>query len=92
MNIPGFGKMFKSADEQLDPVPTPEAFTRVVGLLSARYDLTVFEAILAICEHNDREPDSVKMLLTPKLRLALLDEASNKNLLKVKDFLSHRLG
>lgn len=92
MIISGFGKMFKSKDEQLDLVPTPEAFTRVVSLLTARYDLSHFEAILTLCDHYDREYESVKPLLTPKLRLALLDEMSERRLLKDRSFLQHKLG
>ena len=92
MIVPGFGKMFKAADEQLELVPTPENFTRVVTTLVHRYQLTHFDAIMELCDYYDREYESVKTLLTSKLKLELLDEMSRRRLLKDKTYLSHRLG
>ena len=92
MNITGFGNLFKSVDEQLDPVPTPENFARVVVLIVERYHLTHFDAIMALCDHEHREYESVKTLLTPKIKLALLNELSGLRLLKDRSFLQHKLG
>lgn len=92
MHITGFGNMFRSPDEQLDPVPTPENFTRVVTLLVERYRLTHFDAIMALCDHENREYESVKNLLTPKVKLALMNELSCLRLLKDRSFLQHKLG
>lgn len=84
--------MFQLVDEQLENVPTPEQFTRVVETLVRRYELTYFEAILNLCEHYDREYESVKGLLTPKLKTALLEEMSERRLLKDNSYLKHKLG
>lgn len=93
MHIAGYGKMFKSIDEQLDAIPTPEAFTQVVLLLVARYGLSHFDAILELCERHEREYESIRPLLTPTLKLALLEESSRLRLLRDSDtFLSHKLG
>lgn len=92
MRVAGFGRMFSRPDEQLDGVPTPENFTRVVDTLVRRYRLSYFEAIMELCEHHDREYESVKSLLTPKLKLALLEELSERRLLKDRSFIQQRLG
>ena len=68
MNVPGYGEMFQHADEQLSSVPTPQEFTQVVLTLVRRYQLSYFDAIIELCEHYDREYESVKSLLTPKLK------------------------
>jgi len=88
----GFGNMFELPDEQLDPIPSPENFARVVTLIVARYHLTHFDAIMALCDHGNREYESVKTLLTPKIKLALLNELSSLRLLKDRSFLQHKLG
>jgi hypothetical protein len=92
MNVPGYGKMFQRDDEQLGSVPTPQEFTRVVQTLVRRYQLSHFDAIVELCEHYDREYESVKGLLTPKLKLALMEEMSGKKLLKDNSYLQHKLG
>ena len=84
--------MFRQPDEQLAAVPTPEDFTRVVGVLVHRYRMGYFDAILELCEHYEREYTSVKELMTPKLKLALTEELAQRRLLKDKNFLSERLG
>lgn len=84
--------MFVAQDEQLDPVPTPENFTMVVDTLVQRYQLSYFEAIMELCDFHEREYESVKSLLTPKLKLALMEEMSEKRLLKDKSYLLHKLG
>lgn len=91
-SVAGFGKMFLTPDEQLDSVPTPESFTLVVELLVRRYELTYFEAIMELCDYYDREYESIKPLLTPKLKVALLEEMSEKRLLKDNTFFQHKLG
>lgn len=88
----GFGKMWRQPDEQLEAIPTPESFARVVSVIASRYRLTHFDAIVELCTHYDREFDSVKPLLSPKLKLALLEEVSQKRLLKDRSFLAHKLG
>jgi len=84
--------MFCQGDEQLSAVPTPAEFTRVVHTLVRRYRISYFDAIIELCEHYDREYESVKGLLTPKLKLALLEELSNKKLLKDNSYLQDKLG
>lgn len=94
-NIRQFGLMFQQSDEQLpslDAEITPEAFTRVVLTLVRRYNISYFDAILEVCDHYDREYESVKALLTPKLKLALTEELSQRRLLKDKTFLLDKLG
>lgn len=92
MALIGYGKMFIRADEQLDGVPTSEHFTRVVELLVSRYELSYFDAIMALCDYHDREYESVKKLLTSKLKMALMEEMSHKRLLKDKSYLQDKLG
>lgn len=82
MTLNSFGKMFKLKDEQLDPVPTPENFTLVVMTLAKRYGITHFEAILEICEHYDREFESVNALLSPRLTQILTEETAALKLLR----------
>ena len=91
-NVSGYGKMFQRGDEQLGTVPTPQEFTRVVQTLVRRYQLSHFDAIIELCEHYDREYESVKSLLTPKLKLALMEEMSGKKLLKDNSYLQDKLG
>lgn len=74
--------MFTHPDERLSAVPTPEEFTRLVVLLVWRYDLTYFEAIQLLCDYYDREYESVRALLTPRLRDELQRELTGKHLLK----------
>lgn len=89
----GFGKLFDQDDEKLSSIPTPEEFTRVVETLVWRYDMSYFEAIQELCDYHDREYESVKSLLTPKLKLALMQETAKRNLLKDnKTFLQQQLG
>lgn len=88
----GYGKMFTQPDEQLDQVPTPEQFTRIVDTLVRRYELSYFDAIMALCDHNDREYESVKKLLTSKLKVALMEEMARKRLLKDNSYLQDKLG
>lgn len=92
MNVSGYGKLFRRDDEQLSSVPTPQEFTRVVQTLVRRYQLSHFDAIIELCDHYDREYDSVKSLLTPKLKLALMEEMAGKKLLKDNSFLQDKLG
>lgn len=92
MNVPGYGKMFVNEDEKLAGVPTPREFTKVVETLVRRYRLSYFEAIMALCDHHDREYESVKSLMTPKLKMALLEEMSDRKLLKDNSYLQHKLG
>lgn len=90
-----FGKMFKQSDEQLpelDAKITPEIFTRIVQTIVSRYGISYFDAIMELCEHYDREYESVKSLLTPKLKLALMEEMSQRRLLKDNSFLLDKLG
>jgi len=87
-----FGNMFLKADEQLDTVPNAESFSRVVMLLATRYELSYLDAIMEICNHYDREIESVKSLITPKLKLILTEEAARNRLLKDRTFLLDRLG
>lgn len=89
---PNFTTMFTLPDEQLESVPTPESFTRVIDVLVRRYQLSYFDAILELCEHYEREYESVKPLLTPKLKLALTEEVAQRRLLKDKTFLLDKLG
>jgi hypothetical protein len=87
--------MFTAPDEQLptmDATITPEIFTRVILTLVRRYQITHFEAILELCEHYQRDYESVKSLLTPALKLALLEEVSRRRLLKDNSFLLDKLG
>ncbi len=86
-----FGKLFHETDETLDTVPTPEAFALLVETLVSRYKISYFDAILEICEHYDREIESVKALLSPKLKFKLTEEAASRRLLKDKSFLQDRL-
>lgn len=92
MNITGYGKMFQRDDERLATVPTPEDFTRVVFTLVSRYRLSYMDAIVELCEQHEREYESVKSLLTPKLKLALMEEMAGKRLLKDNSFLQDKLG
>lgn len=84
--------MFRRADEQIESVPTPESFTHVLDVLVERYHLTYFEAILALCDHYGREYESVKPLLTSKIKLRLTEEAARRGLLKDRTFLLEKLG
>lgn len=87
--------MFRQPDEQLpalDAEITPEAFTRVVFTLVQRYGLSHFDAVLEVCNHYEREYESVKPLLTSKLKLALTEEMAQRRLLKDKTFLMDKLG
>lgn len=90
--VGSFTTMFTLPDEQLGKVPTPESFTRVIGVLVQRYQISHFDAILELCEHYDREFESVKPLLTPKLKLALTEEVAHRRLLKDKTYLLQKLG
>jgi hypothetical protein len=92
MNVPGYGEMFQHADEQLSSVPTPQEFTQVVLTLVRRYQLSYFDAIIELCEHYDREYESVKSLLTPKLKLALMEEMTSKKMLRDNSYFQHKLG
>lgn len=93
MALNGYGKMFLRADEQLsDDVPTPQRFTQVVELLVSRYHLSYLDAIMALCDHYQREYESVKKLLTSKLKMALMEEMSHRRLLKDKSYLQDKLG
>lgn len=92
MNVPGYGKMFQRDDEVLSNLPTPQEFTRVVQTLARRYQISHFDAIIELCEYYDREYESVKSLLTPKLKLALMEEMSGKKLLKDNSYLQDKLG
>ena len=87
-----FTTMFTRPDEQLGKVPTPESFTQVLDVIARRYQLSYFDAILELCEYYDREFESVKPLLTPKLKLALTEEVARRRLLKDKTFLLDKLG
>jgi len=91
LTLNSFGKMFNREDEILDPVPSPESFTLVVMTLAKRYGITHFEAILEICEHYDREYESVKLLLSPKLKQLLTEEAMKAHQLKDNDALTDTL-
>ena len=85
--------MFLRADEQLsNEVPTPQQFTQVVELLVDRYQLSYLDAIMALCDHYQREYESVKKLLTSKLKMALMEEMSHRRLLKDKSYLQDKLG
>ena len=85
--------MFLRADEQLsEEVPTPQQFTQVVELLVDRYQLSYLDAIMALCDHYQREYESVKKLLTSKLKMALMEEMSHRRLLKDKSYLQDKLG
>lgn len=92
MDVSGYGKMFQTDDEKLTGVPTPREFTKVVDTLVRRYQLSYFDAIMALCDYHDREYESVKGLMTPKLKMALLEEMSHKRLLKDNSYLQHKLG
>lgn len=92
MNVIGYGKMFQLADEQLSQVPTPREFTKVVETIVRRYQLSYFDAIIELCDHYDREYESIKGLMTPKLKMALMEEMSGKKLLKDNSYLQHKLG
>lgn len=92
MNVSNYGKMFRRKDEQLSSVPTPQEFTRVVQTLVRRYQISHFDAIIGLCEHCEREYESVRGLLTPKLKLALIEETAGKNLLKDNSYLQDKLG
>jgi len=92
MNVIGYGKMFQLPDEQLSSVPTPREFTKVVETLVHRYQISYFDAIIELCDHYDREYESVKGLLTSKIKVALIEEMSGKKLLKDNSYLQHKLG
>ena len=93
MALNGYGKMFLRADEQLsEEAPTPQQFTQVVELLVDRYQLSYLDAIMALCDHYQREYESVKKLLTSKLKMALMEEMSHRRLLKDKSYLQDKLG
>lgn len=86
----------REPDEQLrepeDTVPTPRKFAKVIDTLVQRYHLSYFDAIMQLCDYEKREYDSIKGLITPKLKLALMEELANKKMLKDKNYLQHRLG
>lgn len=84
-------QMFRRSDEQLGTVPTPESFCLVIERLVARYGISYFDAILELCDHYDREYESVTPLLTSRITEALAEEAAAKNLLKDNSFLHNRL-
>lgn len=94
MHVLGYGKIFTHPDEVLtgEPVPSPEEFTRVVETLVRRYNMPYFDAILALCEYHDREYESIKKLMTPKLKLALMEEMAQKRMLKDNSYLQDKLG
>jgi hypothetical protein len=92
MLVNGYGKMFKHGDEQLESVPTPEQFTRVVDTLVTRYRISYFDAIMSLCDHHDREYESVKSLLTSKLKVILMEEMAQRRMIKDKNYLQHKLG
>jgi len=95
LTVRSFGQMFQHADERLpeqDAEITPEAFTKVVLTVVQRYQISHFEAILELCEYYQRDYESVKPLLTPTLKLALLEEMSRRRLLKDNSFLLDKLG
>ncbi len=83
--------MFTRQDEQLDVVPTPESFGLLVERLVARYHLRYFDAILELCNHFDREYESVRLLMTPKLKQVLADEMAAARNLKDNSILQDRL-
>ena len=88
----GFGKMFTRPDEQVPAIPSAELFSRVVMLVADRYRISHMDAILELCERTVRDYESVRPLLTPKLRLLLVDEAAQRNLLKDRNYLARKLG
>lgn len=88
----GFGKMFRAEDERLSGVPSAEEFSALVIRIADRYTLSHFDAMLEICMHHDRDPESVRSLITPHLKLILADEAATRNLLKDRDYLARKLG
>lgn len=92
MLVNGYGKMFTRDDELLGTVPSPEQFTRVVDTLVRRYQISYFDAIMALCDHHDREYESVKSLLTSKLKVILMEEMAQKRMIKDKNYLQHKLG
>ena len=47
---------------------------------------------MALCDHYQREYESVKKLLTSKLKMALMEEMSHRRLLKDKSYLQDKLG
>ena len=87
-----FGRMWKRPDEVLSMVPTPEEFTELVDTIVDRYDIPYIDAIIEICEHFDREIESIGSLITPKIKLALTEEASKSKLLRDNSFALDRLG
>jgi len=87
-----FTTMFTLPDEQLGKVPTPESFTQVLDVVVKRYQLSYFDAILELCEHHGREFESIKPLLTPKLKVVLMEEVARRGLLKDKTYLLEKLG
>lgn len=89
--IGSFTTMFSSSDEQLDNIPTAESFTRVLDVLVSRYHLSYCDAIVELCEHYGREYDSVRKLLTPRVKAKVTEEAAQRGLLKDKTLLGERL-
>lgn len=83
--------MFTLADEKLDSVPTPESFGLLIERLVDRYNLTYTEAIVELCEHYEREYESVRLLLTPKLKDTLAEEMAVKRMLKDNSFINNQL-
>ena len=87
-----FTTMFTLPDEQLGKVPTPESFTQVLDVIVRRYQLSYFDAILELCEHHGRDYESIKPLLTPKVKVILTEEVARRGLLKDKTYLLEKLG
>jgi RNAse (barnase) inhibitor barstar len=90
-DLRGFSKMFSLPDEQLESIPTPESFTRVLDIVTKRYGLSYFDALVELCDYYGREFDSVKPLLTPKVKLRLTEEVARRGLLKDNTFLIEKL-
>lgn len=91
MYVQGFGTMFQSEDERLPSVPTSEAFGEIVERLVWRYDLSYFDAIRELCDYHDREYESIRPLLTPRLKLILLEEMSKARAMKDNTFFDNQL-
>lgn len=92
MYVQGFGKMFQAEDERLPSIPTSEVFSQIVQRLVDRYRLSYFDAIRELCDYHDREYESVRPLLTPKLKLILLEEMSKARAMKDNSFFDNQLG
>ena len=77
-------KGFGATPKGVGKIPTAEAFSQAVITLSQTLDISYFDAVRHVCDHYDRDYESVKELLTSQLIQMLTIEQSALHTIKPK--------